>query len=30
MSMELSPEISDKMPRIIEIVLEEVSRSLKN
>ena len=30
MSMELSPEIRDKMPRIIEIVLEEVSRSLKN
>ena len=29
MSMELSPEIRDKMPRIIEIVLEEVSRSLK-
>ena len=30
MSMELSPEIRDKMPRIIDIVLEEVSRSLKN
>jgi len=30
MGMELSPEIGDKMPRIIEIVLEEVCRSLKN
>jgi hydrogenase maturation protease len=30
MSMELSQEIRDKIPRIIEIVLEEVSRSLNN
>ena len=29
MSMELSPEISAKVPRVIELVLEEVQKSLE-
>jgi hypothetical protein len=30
MGMDLSPEVREKIPRIIEIVLDEVNRSLEN